>query len=494
MYTLNTLPFDNHFQRLPDHFFSRLAPTPLEGAHLIHFNQPLAAELALDPAIVDDPQLVDQLTGALPLPGSAPLAMVYAGHQFGHLVPQLGDGRAILLGQIRDRAGISRDLHLKGAGITPYSRRGDGRAVLRSSIREYLCSEAMHALGIPTTRALVLIGSHEEVYRESIERGAMVMRVAESHLRFGHFEFFYYRQNYSALQTLLDYALTHYFPELREQPQPALALFSEVTARTARLIAAWQLVGFTHGVMNSDNMSLLGLTLDYGPYGFLDAWQPNFICNHSDHEGRYAFNRQPFIGKWNLSCLGQALLPLFADDPDQAAEAANSVLAEYDSHFSRHYRSGMQAKLGLLSDQAGDSALCHDLLQLLATSAVDYSNFLRDLADFDRQSGATNRKLRDQFIDRAAFDAWADRYRQRLKLEESDDVARRVRMNRTNPRYILRNYLAQIAIQRAEAGDYSEIDRLFAILSRPFDEDPAFAAYTQPPPDWGRHLEISCSS
>jgi len=495
MKRLEDLNFSNSFaRRLNEAFYARLEPTPLQASHLIAFNPQAAELIELHPEQAERPEFVRYFSGEGPLPGGEPLAMLYAGHQFGNYVPQLGDGRAILLGEVANGTGERWELQLKGAGITPFSRRGDGRAVLRSTVREYLCSEAMHGLGIPTTRALCMTGSEEEVYRERIETGAMLVRMAPTHVRFGSFEVFYYRNQFERLRLLADYVLEHHYPQLQDKPDRYLALFREVTMRTAELISQWQQVGFAHGVMNTDNMSILGLTLDYGPFGFLDDYDPGFICNHSDYAGRYAFERQPRIGRWNLSCLGQSMLPLFDGEPEEAAAKANAVLDEYEPHFNRHYARGMRNKLGLKTREENDVELVIELLSLMQGSAIDYTRFFRALSDFDSLEGASNTALRDQFIDREAFDAWAGRYAERLRREHSDDAARGEKMNRVNPKYILRNYLAQQAIDQAEAGDYREIETLHRILQRPFDEQPEFERYADAPPDWGKTLEISCSS
>jgi uncharacterized protein YdiU (UPF0061 family) len=492
MKRLEELNFSNSFARLPEHFYQRLQVTPLQGAHLAAFNQQAAKLLDLHPDEAGRDDLHALFNGEKALPGSEPLAAIYAGHQFGQFVPQLGDGRAILLGEVTNQAGERWELQLKGAGITPYSRRGDGRAVLRSTIREYLCSEAMHGLGIPTTRALLMTGSDEEVYREQIESGAMLLRMAPSHVRFGSFELFYYRRQFEPIRQLADYVITHHYPELQQHPNRYLELFRQVTLRTAELLSQWQQVGFAHGVMNTDNMSILGLTLDYGPFGFVDRYDPGYICNHSDHYGRYAFDQQPNIGGWNLSRLGQALLPVLEGEPGEAAAAANAILEEYDPHLQRHYRQGMLRKLGLQEERGADGALINDLLQLLADNGVDYTRFFRALCDFDEQ--AEKSPLRDEFLNREAFDDWASRYRERLIAEDSQQEQRQQAMKRINPKYILRNYLAQQAIDKAEAGDYSEIERLHSLLQRPYDEQPENEHYAVAPPDWSQELEISCSS
>ncbi len=494
MKTLEQLQFDNTYARLPAAFHARLDPTPLGSPHLASFN-PRAAELIdLHPDQAARPEFVDYLSGARKLPGSEPLAMLYAGHQFGRYVPQLGDGRAILLGEVRNRRGEKWDLQLKGSGLTPFSRDGDGRAVLRSTVREYLCGEAIHGLGIPSTRSLCLFGSEEEVYRERIERGAMLLRMAPSHVRFGSFEVFYYRSQFDRLRRLADYVIEHHYPDLRESAEPYLELLREVVRRTARLIAQWQLVGFAHGVMNTDNMSVLGLTLDYGPYGFLDDYDPGFVCNHSDHQGRYAFDKQPEIGLWNLSCFGQALLPLLDENGEAAAEQARAVLGDYQPALVEAYAQGMRAKLGLRGRDARDQDLCADLLGRMHRNRADYTNVFRALCGLRREDPLADAPIRDQFIDREAFDAWARDYRARLAAEQSEDREREARMRAVNPRYVLRNYLAQAAIERAEEGDYGEVERLLALLSRPFDEQPEMQAYAAPPPEWGRRIVVSCSS
>ena len=493
--TLEQLRFSNSFARLPGHFHSRVLPTPLGSPYLIHFNSLAAALIDLDPAEAERADFPVIFNGGKLLAGSEPLAMLYAGHQFGHYVKQLGDGRAIILAEVMTAQGERWELQLKGAGQTPYSRAGDGRAVQRSTIREYLCSEAMHGLGIPTTRALCIVGSDEEVYRESIESGAMLLRMAPSHVRFGSFEVFYYRNQPTELRTLADYVIDHHYPEFKGQADRYLAMYREIVLRTARLIADWQLVGFAHGVMNTDNMSILGLTLDYGPFGFLDDYQPGFVCNHSDHQGRYAFDRQPDVALWNLSCLGQALLPLFDDNGEAAAEMAMAQFDVYQEAFRAHYNAGLRRKLGLRDTRPDDAQLAQRLLGQMATERLDYTNTWRLLGDFASTAGVDNARVRDHFIDRSAFTVWADGYAARLRSEQSNDATRRAQMNQANPKYVLRNYLAQNAIERAsEHCDYAAIDRLLRVLVDPFAEHPKDTDLAEPPPDWGRKLSVSCSS
>ena len=491
MKKLNQLNFENTFIGLSANFHTPLNPTPLPQPYLVSFNPSAAQLIDLDLAEAGRDDFVEYFIGNKLLPGAEPLAMLYAGHQFGRFVPQLGDGRAILLGEIRNRAGELWDVQLKGAGLTPYSRDGDGRAVLRSCIREYLCSEAMHGLGIPTSRALCIVGSDEKIYRECIETAAVLTRLAPSHVRFGSFEVFFHRQQYDHLTTLADYVIARHFPEYTNTAgsEKYLKFLSEVTARTAQLMAQWQAVGFAHGVMNTDNMSILGLTFDYGPFGFMEAYDPGYICNYTDTHGRYAFNQQPQVGLWNLTRLANALSPLIP------AESAQTIMDSYAPTFFQHYTQLMSAKLGLSKAAQADTQLISTLLKMIQTSQLDYTNFFRSLSDFDTAPDALNSSLRDQFIDRDAFDAWAASYRARLQREPQTDSERKSRMNRINPKYILRNYLAQIAIEKAvQQRDFSEINRLLNLLGKPFDEQPKMESYAAPSPEWAKCIKVSCSS
>ena len=461
-------------------------------------NTALLQSLGWPQALLDDVHL-DVFAGNALLPGSDPLATVYSGHQFGVWAGQLGDGRALWLGEA-DSAQGPQEIQLKGAGRTPYSRMGDGRAVLRSSIREYLCSEAMHGLGIPTTRALCLVASPQPVVREEVETAAIVTRVAPSFLRFGHFEHFAARDQVDALRQLADHAIEHHLPHAHEraaawQGNVYAGLLDEVQQRTARLMAQWQAVGFCHGVMNTDNMSLLGLTIDYGPFQFMDGFDPGHICNHSDHHGRYAYGRQPNIAYWNLYCLGQALLPLIGDQ-----DLTVQVLEGYKTAFPRALGDAMRAKLGITGDLAtealreADWTLVEDLLQLLAAERVDYTIFWRRLskAMASGWADAAWTDVQDLFLDRPRWLAWLQRYRERIGT--ADPLHLGTHMLRTNPKYVLRNHLAEIAIRQARAGDYSQVDRLLQLLQAPFDEHPGMDDYAGFPPDWAGQLEISCSS
>ncbi len=493
MKTLEQLNFKNSYAELPDIFYSSHAPQPLRDSFLIHGNAAVARLLGLNPDELKRDSFLDLMGGEHTLPGMSPLAMCYAGHQFGHLVPRLGDGRAILLGQVETVQGNKWDLQLKGAGKTLYSRDGDGRAVLRSSIREYLCSAAMHGLGIATSHALFLSGSQEEVYRESIETGAMILRVAQSHIRFGSFEYFFYSQRYDDLKTLFDYVIEQHYPQLKPAENQCLEFFKQVVSDTAEMIANWQSVGFCHGVMNTDNMSIHGITLDYGPFAFLDKYQAGFVCNHSDYQGRYAFNKQPEIGLFNLSCLAQALLPLFHEDIETAVQIARSALDSYQTAYITSYASLMRAKLGFVETRDDDQALLEQLLLLLEQNHVDYTLFFRHLSAM--QTDEQLASITAMFQQVSGFDDWLQQYKKRLQSENMDKQLLSAAMKKVNPKYILRNYLAETAIRKArDNADYTMIDELMTVLQAPYDEHPQFEAFAAEPPDWAGQIEISCSS
>ncbi|BAQ78378.1 protein adenylyltransferase SelO [Pseudomonas sp. St29] len=487
MKALDELTFDNRFARLGDAFSTHVLPEPLDNPRLVAASPAAMALLDLDPAVAESPVFAELFGGHKLWAEAEPRAMVYSGHQFGSYNPQLGDGRGLLLGEVYNQAGEHWDLHLKGAGQTPYSRMGDGRAVLRSSIREFLASEALHALGIPSSRALCVIGSDTPVWREKQERGAMVLRLAPSHVRFGHFEYFYYTKKPEQQKQLGEHVLALHFPECLEQPEPYLAMFREIVERNAELIAKWQAYGFCHGVMNTDNMSILGITFDFGPFAFLDDFDAHFICNHSDDQGRYSFSNQVPVGQWNLSALAQALTPFIS------VEALRESLGLFLPLYQAHYLDLMRRRLGFTQAEDDDQKLVERLLQLMQNSGVDYSLFFRRLGDQAPEQALA--RLRDDFVDRDGFDAWAEQYRERVARDpiQGQDL-RRQRMHAVNPLYILRNYLAQKAIDAAESGDYSQVRRLHQVLSRPFEEQEGMQGYAERPPEWGKHLEISCSS
>ncbi len=492
---LEELRFENRYSRLAGEFLSRHRPEPLENQFLIHFNSRAARLLDLDPEQAERRDLAELFTVQKPWPGVDPLAMCYAGHQFGQYVPRLGDGRALLLGQVRNRAGEIWDLHLKGSGLTLYSRQGDGKAVLRSTIREYLASVAMAGLGIPTTHALAMFGSDEEVYRESIETGAMIVRMAPSHLRFGTFEYFFYRQQFDALRMLADYAMDQHFPGLRKVGNPYLSLLETVVRTTAALIAHWQSVGFCHGVMNTDNMSIHGITIDYGPYGFMDTYRSDHVCNHSDHAGRYAFDRQPPIALFNLSCLAQSLLPVIDDDPERAAGMAMEVLQAYEGIFEQEYLSLKRSKLGLKRKEKGDGALYDDLLTLMQSVGMDFTITFRLLGE-----NPSRIDVRSAFLDMAGAERerarrWLEALQFRIQSEDADPDGRSDGMKKTNPRIVLRNHIAEQAIRCArDDRDFSEIGRLTEVFSNPYEDSQESDRYAGPPPQWAAGLSVSCSS
>ena len=489
---LDALPFSNAFSELPGSFYTLLTPTPLPEPELVAVSAKAAALVGMDRTLFETRDFVEIFTGNKIVSRSMPLAAVYSGHQFGSWAGQLGDGRAILLGNLPAPSATPSkmmDVQLKGAGPTPYSRRGDGRAVLRSSIREFLCSEAMAALGIPTSRALCVTASKLHVMREIPETAAIVTRMASTFIRFGSFEHWFYNDKLAELKLLADHVIDLFYPELRDAQSPYQALLAEVTSRTAKVIAQWQAVGFMHGVMNTDNMSILGITLDYGPFGFMEAFDSDHICNHSDQQGRYSYAMQPRIGHWNCFALGQALLPLIGE-----VEAVEQALAGYEATFKSASDAQMRAKLGLQSSFPEDDLLVNGLVALLQSNHADFTLFFRKLCDFRAYGKGTDAPLRDLFIDREAFDVWALQYRRRLLRENSVDEKRQIAMRLINPKYVLRNYLAQVAIERAQQDDFSEVTKLLTILENPFDEQPEYERYAELPPDWANNLEVSCSS
>jgi uncharacterized protein YdiU (UPF0061 family) len=479
------LRWRNEFAALPPAFYTRLQPTPLPEPYWVGRSDAAARQLGLDPAWFDSAEALEVFTGNALLPGMDPLASVYSGHQFGVWAGQLGDGRAIMLGQTE----TGFEVQLKGAGRTPYSRMGDGRAVLRSSIREFLCSEAIHGLGIPTTRALCVTGSDARVRREEIETAAVVARTAPSFIRFGHFEHFSANERHDELRVLADFVIDRFYPECRLGERfggnAYAALLEAVSERTAALMAQWQAVGFCHGVMNTDNMSILGLTIDYGPFQFLDGFNPRHICNHSDTGGRYAYNQQPNVAYWNLYCLGQALLPLIGDQ-----EVAVAALQSYQTVFPREFEGRMRAKLGLPAAQDGDRKLVEGLLSVLLKEQTDWTIFWRRLSN--HMAGAELQTVRDLFVDPTAFDAWMLIFSERhasIPRSPAADL-----MRRSNPKFVLRNHLGQQAIESAQRKDYTGTATLLKLLETPFDEHAGFENYAGFPPDWASSIEISCSS
>jgi uncharacterized protein YdiU (UPF0061 family) len=491
--------WNNRFAALGPAFYSPLHLQPLTQPYLVGHSASAAALVGLNAEALQSSAWHDVLAGNRMPEGAQPLSSVYSGHQFGVWAGQLGDGRAVLLGEREPppgQPGESQEVQLKGSGLTPYSRMGDGRAVLRSSVREFLCSEAMHALGIPTTRALSVVGSDHPVYRERPETAAVVTRLAPSFIRFGHFEHFCHHDKPAELKQLADFVIDRFYPQCRGDGRfggNAYASFLQaVTERTARLLAQWQAVGFCHGVMNTDNMSILGLTIDYGPFQFLDGFDPGHICNHSDHQGRYAFERQPQVAYWNLYCLGQALLPLIDNQ-----EAAIAALETFKTVYPQAFDTCMAAKLGFGTVREGQRELLTQLLQLMALEHTDYSIFWRRLSHWvgranDTPSAADEAQVRDLFRDQDGIRAWLLQYSEQLTHIPRGPAANL--MLKTNPKYVLRNHLGELAIQAAQAKDFSVLATLQQVLEHPFDEQAQHAAWADFPPDWAGSIAISCSS
>lgn len=487
--TLDALRFENSFAKLPSAFYERLVPAGIPNPALVAFSEDAARTIELRPGEESTAAFLAFASGNAVPRRAEPLAAAYAGHQFGSFVAQLGDGRAILLGEIVTSEGDRVEVQLKGSGRTAFSRFGDGRAVLRSTIREYLCSEAMHHLGIPTTRGLAITASDEPVARETMETAAMLVRIAPSFVRFGSFEFFHHRGKHDDVRRLADYVIGRFLPELLGDDTRYAAFFREVVTRTAKLMAQWQAVGFAHGVMNTDNMSILGLTLDYGPFGFLDAYEPGFICNHTDATGRYAFDKQPTIGLWNCYALANALVSLI---PGPDLEAA---LSAYEPAYRAAYRSLLVAKLGFASEEDGDRELMAQMLGVMTEGHYDFTRFFRALGAVELQRSAADDALAAEGSgSRTALDVWLLDYRGRIARDGRPDAVRRAAMNAVNPKYVLRNYLAQIAIQSAERGDFGEVTALQRVLEHPFADQPENERYAAQPPEWAGALSVSCSS
>jgi uncharacterized protein YdiU (UPF0061 family) len=475
------IPFANTYARLPDRFFARLDPTPVSAPRLLRLNTALAVQLGLDPADLT----AEVLAGNRVPDGAEPMALAYAGHQFGHFSPQLGDGRANLLGEV-----AGRDIQLKGAGRTPFSRGGDGRAALGPVLREYLISEAMHALGIPTTRALAAVTTGEPVARETMLPGAIMARVASSHLRVGTFQYFAARQDTDGVRTLADYAIARHYPEVTGYK----AFLEAVIARQAELIARWLLVGFIHGVMNTDNCSIAGETIDYGPCAFMDAYDPATVFSSIDRQGRYAYGNQPRIAVWNLARLAETLLPLLADDEDRAVACAQEALSGFGKTFEAAYFGGLRRKIGLSTEREGDNALVQELLTAMAENQADFTLVFRGLCNAavkPERDGA----VRDLFVDPTIYDAWAVRWRQRLAFECETPEARRDAMRAVNPAYIPRNHNVEAALNAAiERDDFGPFEELLTVLSRPFEDQPEFARYAAPPAPSERVHQTFCGT
>jgi uncharacterized protein YdiU (UPF0061 family) len=477
---LNELKLTNPYLALPSECHDRVMPTPLVKPHLIHANEDVAKILNIDTSELQTETFVNLINGEYQPEGSDTFSMCYAGHQFGHFVPRLGDGRAINIGTLN-----GLHMQLKGAGETKYSRSGDGRAVLRSSIREYLMSEAMHGLGIETTRALALIGSQHKVYRETWETGAIVLRVSPSWVRFGTFEYFSHKKKYAELEALADYAIAESYPHLMDEANKYLLFFTEVVGKTARLMAQWQAVGFQHGVMNTDNMSIHGLTIDYGPYAFLDEYDFENICNHTDQGGRYSFGNQPNVGHWNLQALMVALSPLVK------VEKLEKVLEHYPRLYTQRYLYLMGKKLGLENvTQEKDLDLFKHLLGMLQGLNVDYTLFFRTLSHYD----GDRTELLTLGLYHKPMNDWLDAYDTRLKEESLSIKERHASMLQSNPKYVLKNYMLQEAIDAAQEGDFKLVDDLFVLAQDPYAEHREFERWAGVTPDVFKNKKLSCSS
>jgi len=487
-------PFQNTYAALPANFFARVAPTPVASPRLIKLNRPLAIHLGLDPDFLESPEGTEILAGKRVPEGADPIAMAYAGHQFGHFVPQLGDGRAILLGEVIDADGVRRDIQLKGSGPTPFSRRGDGRAALGPVLREYIVSEAMAALGIPTTRSLAAVITGEHVMRETPLPGAVLTRVASSHIRVGTFQYFAARSDTEGVRRLADHVIARHYPQVADAERPYLALLNGVIARQAELVARWLLVGFIHGVMNTDNTSVSGETIDYGPCAFMDHYDPATVFSSIDEQGRYAYANQPRIALWNLTRLAECLLPLLSDDKDKAIEEAQAALGEFAETFATAYQAGLRKKIGLFTMRDGDEALVQDLLDAMAKNHADFTLTFRRLSDAALDP-AGDAEVRALFADPAAYDEWAMRRRQRISDEPQTAIERGAAMRSVNPAFIPRNHRVEAVIEAAvNRDDFAPFEALLMVLSEPYQDQPDFAGYADPPEPHQRVLQTFCGT
>jgi uncharacterized protein YdiU (UPF0061 family) len=490
--------FVNSYAALPANFFSRQDPVPVANPRLIRFNQALASELGIDWQGLDPPTLASIFSGNLMPSGAEPIAMAYAGHQFGQFVPQLGDGRAILLGEVIDRSGMRRDIQLKGAGRTPYSRGGDGRAAVGPVLREYLVSEAMHALGIVATRALAAVATGETVVRERGLPGAILTRVAASHVRVGTFEYFAARRDLSGVKRLADYVIERHYPDLKAAEHPYLELLRSVAARQAKLVASWMHVGFIHGVMNTDNMTVSGETIDFGPCAFMDGYDPETVFSSIDGMGRYKFANQPPAAQWNLARFAETLLPLMDSDGNRAVSAANEVIAAFPDQFEEHWLAGMCAKLGLFTREADDLELVSAWLELMQRNQCDYTLTFRRLcnaADAGDAGAAAEAHLCASLIHPSEYREWAARWRSRLAREPQIAQERAASMRKVNPAFIPRNHrIEQVITAAIERDDFAPFEELHLVLARPYEDQKRFEAYAAAPQPAERVLQTFCGT
>jgi serine/tyrosine/threonine adenylyltransferase len=488
------IPFDNSYARLPAGFYARLDPTPVAKPEMIVFNRELALELGLDADALDS-EAGAAIFGGNEVPeGAEPLAMAYAGHQFGQFVPQLGDGRAILLGEVIDSNGNRRDIQLKGSGPTPFSRRGDGRSALGPVLREYLVSEAMHALGVPTTRALAAVLTGEQVRREEMLPGGVITRVASSHVRVGTFQFFAARGGEDAVRMLADYVIDRHYPEIKIAEQPYLALLDAVMERQAQLIAKWMSIGFIHGVMNTDNTAISGETIDFGPCAFMDAYDPATVFSAIDQFGRYAYVNQARIAQWNLARLAETLLPLIDADTTRAVEQATVLVEAFPARFLGHWQVLMSRKIGLTTGEDGDLALIEELLDAMRENTADFTLTFRRLCD-SALSPDADEAVQALFARPLAFQSWAVRWRQRLSRETTTPQERASAMRRANPAFIPRNHRVEQALEAGvERGDFAPFHKLLAIITRPYEDQPENVAYAEPPASGERVMQTFCGT
>jgi serine/tyrosine/threonine adenylyltransferase len=487
-------PFEHTYAALPANFFARVAPTPVAAPRLIKLNRALAIHLGLDPDRLSSPEGTEVLAGKRVPEGADPIAMAYAGHQFGQFVPQLGDGRAILLGEVIDADGVRRDIQLKGSGPTPFSRRGDGRAALGPVLREYIVSEAMATLGIATTRSLAAVMTGESVLRETPLPGAVLTRVAASHIRVGTFQYFAARGDTEGVRRLADHVIGRHYPQFADDDRPYHALLEGVIARQADLVARWLLVGFIHGVMNTDNTSISGETIDYGPCAFMDHYDPAMVFSSIDELGRYAYANQPRIALWNLTRFAECLLPLLAEDQDKAVEQAQSALGEFAESFNAAYQAGLRKKLGLFTARDDDFVLAQDLLDAMAKNHADFTLTFRRLSEA-ALAPVDDSGVRQLFADPTAYDEWAVRWRQRISEEMQDPATRQSAMRLVNPAFIPRNHRIEAVIDAAiNRDDFAPFEELLTVLSKPYEDQPAFASYAEPPEPHQRVLQTFCGT
>lgn len=497
------LGFQHTYGALPTRFFARVRPTPVQDPRLVVFNTLLAQDLGLDAATLE-PHAAALFSGNQLPEDADPIAMAYAGHQFGGFVPRLGDGRAILLGEIQGRDGVLRDIQLKGAGLTPFSRNGDGRAVLGPMLREYLISESMHALGVPTTRSLAVVTTGELVYRDRPLPGAVLTRIAASHVRVGTFQYFGARGDEEALRTLLDYVIARHYPAARNAESPALAVLEQLMQRQLALITDWMLIGFIHGVMNTDNMAISGETIDYGPCAFMDEYDPRTVFSSIDQNGRYAYANQPAIALWNLARFAEMLLPLIDPDTKKAVDVATAALEPFMTQFEGRFLAGMRHKIGLATALDQDAELVRDLLTAMERANADFTLTFRRLSDVAATTSTgpvqhdaaptAEAGLRELFSTTSEIDAWLCRWRERLSREPQSSAERAESMRTTNPAFIPRNHRVQAALDAAEGGDYAPFRKLLAILQHPYSAQPEAAEYALPPQPAERVLQTFCGT